>query len=197
MVVGGGAVAERKVELLVDCGAAVAVVSPTLTQELERLRREGVIEVLQREFRPEDVEGALLVIGATDDRAVNEDVSRAAKSRDVLVNVVDVPELCDFYVPAVIARGNLEVAINTAGSSPVLAKRLREDLEKQFGPEYGPYLELLARLRRELKTRVADRALRAQAEADFVYSDALKWLAAGKPEEAERILEECLLRYAG
>ena len=196
VVVGGGAVAERKVVSLTQCGAHVVVVSPELTPELEAQAREGRIELVQRTFEPADLEGALLTIAATDDRAVNEAVAKAADSYGVLINVVDVPELCNFYVPASFTRGDLQIAISTTGASPVLAKRLREELESQFGPEYSPFLKLCKRLRRELQARVQDRSRRNQAENAFLSSAALSLLAQGKVDEAEAALEACLSQFS-
>lgn len=196
VVVGGGRVAERKVGSLLECGGDVVVVSPELTSGLETLEGGGEIEVVRRAFRPEDLEGALLVIAATDDRAVNQGVRAAAERYGVLANVVDVPDLCDFYVPASFTRGDLQIAVSTGGASPVLARRLREELEGQFGPEYGPYLELLGRLRWELQARVAERDKRAEAERAFVASPALSMLKQGKLDEAEKILNECVSRFA-
>ena len=196
VVVGGGAVAARKAVSLMECGARVVVVSPDLTPELEVLAREGRVELLQQRFTPADLEGALIAIAATDDRAVNETVARAGRFHGVLVNVVDEPELCDFYVPASCTRGDLQIAVSTSGASPVLAKRIREELESQFGPEYEPFLRLCARLRRELQARVQDRALRNRAESEFLSSAALSLLAQGKVDEVEGLLEECLARFA-
>ncbi len=197
VVVGGGSVAERKILLLLECGAKVVVVSPTLTPIIEEYVTAGRVQAIRRVFQPEDLRGALVAIAATDDQGANRAVRQAADEHHVLLNVVDIPDLCDFYVPASFARGDFEIAVNTAGASPVLAKRIREELEQEFGWEYAVFLELLARLRRELKERVADRERRAEAERDFVYSEALALLAQGKRTEAEKVFEECLHRYAG
>ena len=197
VVVGGGNVAERKVASLAECGADIRVVSPELTAELAARAARGEIEVLRRMFLPDDLDGALLAIAAADDRSVNEAVKAAGARFGVLVNVVDVPELCDFYVPASFRRGDLQITIGTGGASPALAKRLRVELERQFGPEYGPYVELLGRLRRALKAQVPNRERRNEAERAFLSSPALSLAAAGKMDEAERVLEECLSKFVG
>lgn len=192
VVVGGGAVAERKVYSLLECGADVVVVSPDATAELRQWADSGRLRYLARRFEPADVAGALVVIAATDDPVVNTAVAEASRHSGALVNVVDVPALCDFYVPASVNRGELQVAISTGGASPMLAKRLRKELERRFGPEYETYLELLARLRNELKARVADRDRRNEAEERFLASPALSLIADGRLKEAEQILEDCL-----
>ncbi|MCX5769759.1 MAG: bifunctional precorrin-2 dehydrogenase/sirohydrochlorin ferrochelatase [Candidatus Hydrogenedentes bacterium] len=192
VVVGGGAVAERKVASLLECGADVVVVAPDATDQIRAWSGSGRIKFLERPFEPSDVAGALIVIAATDDSRVNSAVADAARASGALVNVVDVPELCDFYVPASVTRGDLQITISTGGSSPALAKRIRIDLERQFGPEYESYLELLARLRSELKARVTDRTRRNEAEEQFLASPALQLIAEGRLKDAEQILADCL-----
>jgi len=195
LVIGGGNVAKRKVASLKECGADVLVVSPELCPELADRAARGEIQALQRAFQPEDLEGAALAIAATDNPAVNQAVAAAGKDAGVLVNVVDVPDLCDFYVPASVRRGDLEIAVSTTGAFPALAKRLRIELEGQFGPEYEAYLELLARFRRELKARIPDAAIRNRAEEAFLDSPALSLLAQHKVHEAEQVLAECAARF--
>jgi precorrin-2 dehydrogenase/sirohydrochlorin ferrochelatase len=154
LVVGGGAVGERKVQDLLEAGARVTLVSPELTPTLAKLAGQGHIRYLEGSFKPEHLEGMFLVIGATDDPEVNARVSAAARARGIWVNIADAPELCTFIVPAQVKRGPLTIAISTGGASPALARRLREDLEVFFGPEYGPYLALLQAVREKvLETR--------------------------------------------
>jgi precorrin-2 dehydrogenase/sirohydrochlorin ferrochelatase len=154
LVVGGGAVGERKVLDLMAAGARVTVVSRTLTPELAALADRGEITYLPEDFRESQVEGMALVMAATDDPQVNARVSAAAQARAIWVNVADEPEYCSFIVPAQVRRGDLTLAISTGGASPALARQVREELQQHFGPEYGPYLDLLQRVR----TRVlADR----------------------------------------
>lgn len=154
LVVGGGAVGERKVQDLLEAGARVTVVSPGLTPALAELASQGRIRYLQGDFSPEHLEGMVLVVGATDDPEVNAKVSAASRARGLWVNIVDAPELCTFIVPAQVKRGPLTIAISTGGASPALARRLRQDLEAFFGPEYVPYLALLQDVREKvLETR--------------------------------------------
>lgn len=153
LVVGGGMVAERKVQGLLEARASVIVVSPTLTATLYRLVDEGVIAHVPRSFHNEDVAGCALVIGATDDAEVNACIAMAARQRGIPVNIVDTPELCDFIAPSVLRRGDVQIAISTGGRSPTLAKRLRQGLEVLIGPEYGELAGFLGRLRTALRRR--------------------------------------------
>ena len=154
LVVGGGAVGERKVEDLRSAGARVTVVAPKLTPHLAALAGAGEIRHLAQDFRPEHVAGMALVLAATDDPEVNAKVSAAAQAASIWVNVADAPEFCTFIVPAQVRRGDLTVAISTGGASPALARKLRQELEQRFGPEYAPYLALLKAVRSRL---LADR----------------------------------------
>jgi len=147
LVVGGGAVGERKVEDLRLAGARVTVISPELTPHLAELAGAGKIRHLAEAFREEQVAGMALVMAATDDPEVNARVSAAAQARGIWVNVADAPEFCTFIVPAQVRRGDLTVAISTGGASPALARKLREELQEHFGPEYLPYLALLKAVR--------------------------------------------------
>jgi precorrin-2 dehydrogenase/sirohydrochlorin ferrochelatase len=150
LVVGGGAVGERKVQDLLASGAKVTVVSKTLTPALADLASQGEIVYLSEDFVDNQVEGMALVMAATDDPKVNAHVSAAAQARAIWVNVADEPEHCTFIVPAQVRRGDLTLAISTGGASPALARQVREDLQQHFGPEYGPYLDLLKRVRARL-----------------------------------------------
>jgi precorrin-2 dehydrogenase/sirohydrochlorin ferrochelatase len=147
LVVGGGAVGERKVHDLMAAGARVTVVSRTLTPALAALADRGEIRFLAEDFRAAQVEGMALVMAATDDQEVNAAVSAAAQARAIWVNVADAPEYCTFIVPAMVRRGDLTLALSTGGASPALARQLRQELQQHFGPEYGPYLDLLQRVR--------------------------------------------------
>ncbi|HLC40279.1 MAG TPA: bifunctional precorrin-2 dehydrogenase/sirohydrochlorin ferrochelatase, partial [Methylomirabilota bacterium] len=155
VVVGGGEVAERKVELLLSCRAAVKVISPILTPRLTRLRGERAIQVELRPFQPDDCAGAFLVFACTDDPAVNERVAKEAQQTRALVNVADMPPLCDFIAPSVVSRGDLLIAISTGGASPALAKRLRREIEQHVGPEYEELARLCEDVRKQVQARVS------------------------------------------
>jgi len=192
MVVGGGEVAFRKVESLLQAGALVTVVSPALAPGLADLHRRQAIRWLAREFRPGDLEGFTLAMAATDDETVNRRVSAEARSRCIPVNVCDVPELCSFTVPAVVRQGALTLAVFTGGKSPLLAGRLREELQAQFGPEYAAFLEILGALRPRLKREVPDPARRQAIYRRLVDSDALDLLRRGERSRVEAMIEEAV-----
>lgn len=160
LVVGGGEIASRKVQGLLEAGAEVAVVSPRLSKPLARLAAEGVIRHQRRAFREADVAGCALVIGATNQSAVNRAVSEAARRRNIWVNIVDTPDACDFIAPAVVQRGALQIAVSTGGHSPTLAKRIRMRLEGVYGEEYAELLEKLGRERQRIQRLIGDPALR-------------------------------------
>jgi len=156
LVVGGGRVATRKVRGLLESGAAVTVVSPELDPELAELAVSGQVEWIQSRFDESCMDlypDTLLVFGTTDNREVNVRIHKAAMERKIPCNIADVPDLCTFIVPAVITQGDLMIAVSTGGASPALARRIREDLEKRFGPEYAAMTQLLGDIRRQvLKT---------------------------------------------
>ena len=160
LVVGGGEVASQKVHGLLEAGARVCVVSPQLSKALAALAVQGVIAYQPRPFRADDVLGCTLVIGATDQPAVNMAVCRAAREHDVWVNIVDTPDACDFIAPAVVRRGALQIAISTGGHSPTLAKRIRLQLEASYGPEYANLLERLGKERARIRHLIHDPDLR-------------------------------------
>ncbi len=149
LVVGAGPVAEGKMGALLSAGAVVTVVAPEATGAIRKLAEGGTLVWRQREFTPDDLDGVILVVAAVP-RSVATAVYEEARTRNVLVNSVDDPENCDFYYPAVVNRGDLQIAISTGGHSPALAQRIRVELEEQFGPEYEQWVRQLGQARREL-----------------------------------------------
>lgn len=150
LVVGGGAVGTRKVNTLLSCGAHVTVVSPDPTPQLKKLAAQGAIHLEERPYRSDDVDKMFLVIGATDDERLNRQISNDAERINTLCNIADRPEVCNFILPAIVRRGDLVITISTSGNSPAMAKRLRRDLEKQFGNEYADFLRLMGAIRERL-----------------------------------------------
>jgi len=148
LVVGAGKVGEGKIAGVLDTGARVRVVSREATAAVREWARAGQIELELRSFSPEDLDGAFVAVVATASPDLNEFVYREAQLRGVLCNVVDVPEFCDFYYPAVVRRGDLQIAISTSGQSPSLAQKLRQQLEQQFGPGYAAWVAELGETRR-------------------------------------------------
>jgi precorrin-2 dehydrogenase/sirohydrochlorin ferrochelatase len=150
LVVGAGAVAARKIAALVEAGARVTVIAPRVGEPVNALERNGRIHVERRAFASGDARGAFVVIGATDDDTVNRQVADEARACGALVNVVDRPALCTFTVPAVVRRGDFTVAVATEGRCPSLARVVREQLERQYGPEYAEVVTRVADLRQRL-----------------------------------------------
>lgn len=153
VVVGGGDVAERKVVKLVECDAEVVVVSGIVTAGLEAMIKEKTIRHVADDYKRGYLEGAFIVIGATDRDEVNERIYRDSQELKIPVNIVDDPKRCDFIVPSIVRTGDLAIAISTGGKSPVMARRLREELEKTYGPEYGILLEIMGLLRSRMIAR--------------------------------------------
>lgn len=148
LVVGAGNVGETKIGGLIDTGARIRVVALKATDLVREWARAGKIDLELRAFTPDDLEGAFLAVVATSSRSLNAFIYREAHHRGVLCNVVDVPEYCDFFYPAVVKRGDLQIAVSTAGQSPSLAKKIREQLERQFGPGYAAWVAELGETRR-------------------------------------------------
>ena len=191
VVVGGGQVAQRKVLGLLKCRAHVVVISPELTGEMAQLRDRGLIEVLNRPYQKGDLEGAWLVIAATGDEQVNQQVFDEANEKGIFCNVVDVPNLCSFQVPSVVRRGDLQIAISTSGASPALAKHIRKQLQEEFGKHYEPFLTALSELRTGLKNKYPnDQPRRAAILEEFVNSSAIDLLRQGKLDKFQHLLDD-------
>jgi len=154
IVVGGGRVAARKVNVLIEAGAKPVVISPHLCVELERTVASGEATVIRRAYRPGDLKGAALVIAATDAHAVNEQIACECEQLGILVNVVDCPALCTFTSPSVIRRGDLLVTISTGGRSPAFARYMRESLESVIDASYGDMLAILSEVRPRVRQHV-------------------------------------------
>jgi len=148
LVVGAGKVGEPKIGGLIDTGARVHVVAIAASGQVREWASAGKIELELRAFSTGDLDGNFLAVVATASRSLNELIYREAQRHGVLCNVVDIPEYCDFFYPAVVQRGDLQIAISTAGQSPSLAQRLRQQLERQFGAGYAAWVEQLGETRR-------------------------------------------------
>ena len=187
LVVGGGTIALRKVEGLVSCGARVRVVAPRIIPELRMLSE---VTFDERRWRPEDLAGVWLVIAATDDPAVNSAVHQAGERERIWVNGADDPANCSFTLPAVVRRGDLQIAISTGGRSPALATWLRRRLEGEIGPEYADLLDILATERDGLKAAgVSTEGLDWRSALD---SDMLDLIRTGDLAHARERLQTCL-----
>lgn len=147
LVVGAGAIGLEKIEGLLASDAEVAVVAPEADPEVAELAEAGAIDWKQRRYIREDLDGCFLVVAATADTDVNIAVYNDAEARSMLVNVVDVPPLCNFILPAIVRRGPIAIAISTAGASPALAKRMKDEIAEQFGDEYAALALMLNEVR--------------------------------------------------
>jgi precorrin-2 dehydrogenase/sirohydrochlorin ferrochelatase len=150
LVVGAGHIAHSKIESLLAAGARVTVVSPEALPEIESHAEQERLLWHRRAFAPSDLDDIFLVIAATDEAAVNQSVYREAVARNILCNAVDDPPHCDFYFPSIVSRGDLQIAISTAGESPAFAQQLRREIDAQLPHDLGPWLAQLGSLRREV-----------------------------------------------
>jgi precorrin-2 dehydrogenase len=192
LVVGGGAVGERKVQDLLAAGAKVTVVSHDLTLGLAELAAQGRLAFIQGDFTPKHLDGMMLVVGATDDMVVNQQVSAAAQARGLLVNIVDAPELCTFIVPAQVRRGPLTIAVSTGGASPALARKVRQELEQHFGADYGRYLRVLQAVRDRVLVRRRGHPENQRLFQGLVTGPLQEAITRGDRQKAQAALENAL-----
>lgn len=192
LVVGGGPVALRKAEGLIEAGALVTAVSPQFTDGFADLAEEALLETIRRNFRSTDLDGKFLVIGATDNSDLNKKISRDAESRNILCNIADVPEACNFILPSVVRRGDLMLAISTSGKSPAFARHLREQLEKQFGEEYTEFLKLMGAVRKKLLAEQHAPEAHKPLFKALISKGLLEMLREERTDEADNVLREVL-----
>jgi precorrin-2 dehydrogenase/sirohydrochlorin ferrochelatase len=193
VVVGGGEVAAGKVLGLLPCGARVRVISPEAHPHIRRLAGRGTIRWESRDYRSGDLDGAFLAVAATDEPAVNDAVYRDAVAGRVLVNVVDVPDRCQFVYGAIFRRGRMQVAISTGGASPALASRVKAELGRALGVEYGQIVNAYRRLRGYVRRRIPTVEGRKRFWLQLVMrDDALDLLRAGRRADAEALLRQAV-----
>jgi precorrin-2 dehydrogenase/sirohydrochlorin ferrochelatase len=192
LVVGGGGVGTRKAKSLIACGGKVTVVSPAVTGELQDLAAAGALRVLQRKYVGDDLQGMFLVMGATDDERLNRRIRTDAEHLKILCNIADRPEQCDFILPAVVQRGDLIVTVSTSGRSPALAKKLRQDLQSQFGDEYTAFLDLMGAIRKRLLAEAHAPEEHKPIFERLVHSNILTWIREGRRNDIDRLLAEVL-----
>ncbi|HEX9385472.1 MAG TPA: bifunctional precorrin-2 dehydrogenase/sirohydrochlorin ferrochelatase [Anaerolineales bacterium] len=188
VVIGGGKIAEGKVDGLLAAQAQVTVISPTLTLRLHDLAEQGQIVYLARTYQPGDLTGAFMVICSTDNAEINHQVWQEATSNHQLVNVVDDTPRCNFIAPSILRKGDLTIAISTSGKAPALAVRLKERLQREIGPEYGRFLELAGDLREPLAQHIPDFETRKALWYELVDSEILDVLARGDETSAREII---------
>jgi precorrin-2 dehydrogenase len=188
VVVGGGKIAEGKVDGLLAAQANVTVISPDLTAHLRGLVEEKQITYLARTYQTGDLTGAFMVICATDQAEINHEVWQEASANRQLVNVVDDTPRCNFIAPSILRKGDLTIAISTSGKAPALAVRLKERLQRELGPEYEPFLDLAGELREPLARHIPDFETRKALWYELVDSEILDVLARGDETAAREII---------
>jgi siroheme synthase-like protein len=190
IVIGGGKIAEGKVEGLLAGHANVTVISPDLTAHLRELVEEKKITYFARAYQPGDLTGAFMVISATDQAEINHQVWQEASANRQLVNVVDDTPRCNFIAPSILRKGDLTIAISTSGKAPALAVRLKERLQRELGPEYERFLELAGDLREPLARHIPDFETRKALWYELVDSEILDVLARGDESAARAIISQ-------
>ncbi len=190
VVIGGGEVAERKVARLLECGARVTVVGKALTPALAERKAAGQLEHVEKDYEAGVLNGAFLVIGATDRDDVNGRISEDALARGLLVNIVDDPDRCNFILPSLVRQGDLSIAVSTGGKSPALAKKLRKELERQYGPEYRTLIDILGTLRRKILAQGGQSADNKAVFENLVHSDLLQAIRKKDSGRVSAIIQE-------
>jgi siroheme synthase-like protein len=190
VVIGGGKIAEGKVEGLLAVKAKVTIISPDLTPHLHELAKQNLITYIARAYQPGDLTGAFMVICATDRTEVNHQVWQEASANHQLVNVVDDTPRCNFIAPSILRKGDLTIAISTSGKAPALAVRLKERLQRELGSEYERFLELAGKLREPLAHHIPDFETRKALWYELVDSEILDVLARGDELLAKEIISQ-------
>lgn len=192
LVVGGGGVGTRKVKGLLECEAAVILVSPEAAPMLSDLARQHRIEWKCRNYDSSDIAGMFLVIAASDNEALNHRIHSDARQANILCSIADQPENCDFTLPSVIRRGDLQITISTSGKSPAFSKYLRKKLEKQFGSEYGEFLTLMGNIRKKLLAETHAPETHKAIFESLIEKGLLNMIKSRDTETINRLLAEVL-----
>ena len=192
LIVGGGALAENRVNALIEAEAIITLIATEITPRLAMLANAGAIHYRARAYNSSDMRGRFMAWAATADEATTEAVVGDAQAMGVLINAADRPALCDFITPAVVQRGAVQIAIGTGGASPALARRLRQRLETIIGPEYGPLAEILRRVRPWLRDRVENPDERARIMLSLIDSDLPDAIRCNDRAKIERLLQALL-----
>jgi precorrin-2 dehydrogenase / sirohydrochlorin ferrochelatase len=198
VVVGGGEIGLEKVEGLLACGGKVTLIAPEAVAELQKLAEEGSIAWERREYKPEDLEGTFIVIAATSDTDVNIGIYEDAERRAMLVNVVDVPPLCNFILPAIVRQGSMAIAISTQGASPALAKRMKAEIAEQFGEAYAELAIVLNDVRGWAKATLPTYHDRKDFFEGIVNGDPdpVELIRDGRRDELDQLIEAAKAKHA-
>jgi precorrin-2 dehydrogenase/sirohydrochlorin ferrochelatase len=190
VVVGGGDIAERKIARLLECGASVVVVGKKLGPKLVDMKSEGKIKHIAGDYQEKHIRNAFLVIGATDRDDVNERIYRDAKRNGIPANIVDDPGRCDFILPSIFQQGDLQIAISTGGKSPALAKRLRLEMEKNYGPEYKTLLDIMGAVREKVITKGRPSEENKELFESLLNSDILRHIQEKNISKVKKIVND-------
>ncbi len=197
LVVGAGKVGQEKIGGLLDTGARIRVVALQATSDVREWAQSGKINLALRAFSSDDLNGVFLTVVATASRVLNQRVYSEARRRGVLCNVVDVPDLCDFFYPSVVRRGDLQIAVSTAGQSPSLAQKIRQQLEKQFGPGYAAWVKELGETRQLILASDLDQERKLDLLHSLVSREALEAALAEKARPRHSPVDEPELAAKG
>ena len=189
-VIGGGEVAARKVNGLLEAGAEVTIITPEACDAIEKSARRGEVKIVRRKYRKGDLKGMKLALVATDDSDLNCRVAAEARSLNVPVNVADAPDECDFTLPALLRRGDITIAVGTGGSSPALARALKDLIGKVIGPEYGELARILGKLRKRFVERGENLAGRRELFESLIASELKECLKRCDYAAARRIIAD-------
>lgn len=192
LVVGGGGVGTRKAKGLIGCGAIVILISPEASKTLIEFADAGKIGWKQRAYQSSDLDGVFLVIGATDNDALNRQIHSDAQQRGILCNVADNPELCNFILPSTVRRGDLIISVSTSGKSPAFAKFIRKELEKQFDSQYGNFVQLMGAIRKQLLAESHAPQAHKALFGRLIEEGLLQLMKTGQTEDIDRLLLDIL-----
>lgn len=194
-VVGGGKVAHRKILSLLECGAEVIVVSREIIQDIEILVQKNKIQYIEDNYNFKYISDLYLVYAATDEYYTNVEIYNQCSKNNILVNVVDEPEVCNFIVPSKVKRGDLTIAISTNGKSPMLARKIREDLEKVYDDRYEIFLDVMGNVRKEAFNIIKDSKRRSDFYRHIIYSDFIIRLSYDNRDLIEQEIMSILMSY--
>jgi len=192
LVIGGGRVGRRKVATLMECGARITVVSLDANDAICALAKENRVVLKKRGYVESDLEGIFLVMGATDDEDLNRRIHADASRRNILCNIADRPEICDFILPAIVKRGDLSIAISTSGKSPAFAKHLKDQMEADIGDEYAIFLELMGAIRTKLLCEAHEPEVHKPLFNRLISGGLVAMIKEEKTKEINRLLETTL-----
>ena len=190
VIIGGGSVAARKAETILTTGARLVVVAPHLDDTLRKVCAGTKAELIESKYSKDYLTGATLVIAATNEEALNRQIYKDCQQLEILCNVVDSPELCDFYVPAVVQRGNLQIAVGTGGKSPAYAGHLRKKLEKIFTDKHGEFLDSLDAIRGFVIGKLTDASERKAVLGKLADDDSFEYFLQNGPRQWRKNAEE-------